>query len=139
MLLRVVSQVNELKEMLEERLSGIQNEIDSFKEKEISRDMEEVYADKRLLEDINKRILECQKEAQNVNNEEELLGLSIVVCFVYLLTTQVLHSGISVTTRPGAPKVLPHMLLIPAFLASRRIELFGHFLLIKWLKNCACL
>ena len=95
MLLRVVSQVNELKEMLEERLSGIQNEIDSFKEKEISRDMEEVYADKRLLEDINKRILECQKEAQNVNNEEELLGLSIVVCFVYLLTTQVLHSGVS--------------------------------------------
>ena len=79
-----VSQVNELKENLEERLTGIHIEIDEFKDKEISRDMEEVLADKRLLEDINKRILECQKEAQDVNNEEELLGLFIVICFILL-------------------------------------------------------
>ena len=76
--------MNELKENLEERLTGIQNEIEDFKEKEISRDMEEVYADKKLLDDINKRILECQKEAQNVNNEEELLGLFLII-FDYII------------------------------------------------------
>ena len=74
--------MNELKENLEERLTGIQNEIEDFKEKEISRDMEEVYADKKLLDDINKRILECQKEAQNVNNEEELLGLFLRIFII---------------------------------------------------------
>ena len=64
-----------MKENLEKILNGIDEEIQEFKEKEIGRDMTEVYADKKLLEDITKRILECQKEAQSVNNEEELLGL----------------------------------------------------------------
>ncbi|KAI6653735.1 Dynein heavy chain 3, axonemal-like [Oopsacas minuta] len=72
---KAIAKVNEMKEDLEKLLTGLDQEIEDFKEKEISRDMDEVYADKKLLDDITKRILECQKEAQNVNNEEELLGL----------------------------------------------------------------
>ena len=66
-----------MKENLEKILNGLDEEIQEFKAKEISKDMTEVYSDKKLLEDITKRILECQKEAQSVNNEEELLGLFI--------------------------------------------------------------
>ena len=67
-----------MKESLESVLNNLQNEIDEFREKEISRDIDEVYADKNMLESITKRILECQQEAQKVNNEEELLGELII-------------------------------------------------------------
>lgn len=74
-----------MKENLEKVLNGLDEDIQEFKEKEVGRDMSEMYADKKLLDDITKRILECQKEAQNVNNEEELLGLFILQIAGFLL------------------------------------------------------
>eukprot|EP00800_Vazella_pourtalesii_P023369 TRINITY_DN943_c0_g2_i3.p1 TRINITY_DN943_c0_g2~~TRINITY_DN943_c0_g2_i3.p1 ORF type:complete len:488 (-),score=135.61 TRINITY_DN943_c0_g2_i3:651-2114(-) len=70
---KAVAKVNEMKENLEKVLNGLDEDIQEFKEKEVGRDMSEMYADKKLLDDITKRILECHKESQNVNNEEELL------------------------------------------------------------------